>query len=99
MTCSICNDKGVVWRGGQGGDYETCECRAPLKGVEIKSFMIVGEEGACIKGYQDNMGEPYRSGVTLWICKDGNDRGSGVFIQSSVLDDLITSLQAIRKSR
>ncbi|MEH2517365.1 hypothetical protein V1279_002938 [Bradyrhizobium sp. AZCC 1610] len=68
-----------------------------MRGIEITSFTIVGEEGACIKAYKDNMGEPYRSGVTVWIAKDGDDRGSGVFLEERDLDGLISGLLEIRK--
>ncbi|UPT95495.1 hypothetical protein J4G48_0040790 [Bradyrhizobium barranii subsp. apii] len=69
-----------------------------MMGVEIKSLVIRGEEGAAIKAYHDNMGEPYRTGVTIWVAKDGEDNGSGVFLQTYDLDNLIAGLQAIRKT-
>ena len=53
----------------------------------------------CIKAYEDNMGEPYRSGVSIWISRDVNNAsGSGVFLQTYDLDTLIAGLQAIRKT-
>lgn len=70
-----------------------------MTGAEIKSFTIRGENGASINGYRDNMGEPFRLGVTLWICMDGEDRGSGVFVMPHEIDELITNLQALRKAR
>ncbi len=45
------------------------------------------------------MGEPYRLGVTLWICKDGADRGAGVFRQDHHLEQLISNLRLIRNKK
>lgn len=70
-----------------------------MRGVEIKTFSIIGEEGACIKGYQDNMGEPYRSGITLWIKKNGADEGSGLFLEDHYLEQLISCLRLIRNKK
>lgn len=71
-----------------------------MRGIEIKSLKIIGEDGSCIKAYQDNMGEPYRSGVSIWISRDiNNESGSGVFLQDRDLDDLIAGLQAIRNKK
>lgn len=25
--CAQCNGRGTIWRGSQGGDYETCDCQ------------------------------------------------------------------------
>lgn len=39
-NCTICNDKGSYWSGGQGGDYEYCLCPA---GVRLKKPLGVFE--------------------------------------------------------
>jgi hypothetical protein len=70
-----------------------------MKGVEINTTVIRGEEGALLKAYRDNMGDPYRSGITVWIAKDGKDNGSGVFLQDSEVDFLIAGLQAMRSKK
>lgn len=68
-----------------------------MKGIIVNSFTIVGEDGSCIKAYRDNMGEPFRSGISLRVCKDAEDNGSGVFIQNHEIEQLISGLRSLRK--
>ena len=70
-----------------------------MKGIKINSISIVGEDGSAIKAYRDNMGEPYRAGISLWIYQDGMDMGPGLFIEDTTLDDLIAGLQTLRKAK
>ena len=46
---------------------------------------------------RDNMGEPYRSGISLRVCKSVDDNGSGVFIQNHEIEQLISALRSLRK--
>ncbi|SDH37369.1 hypothetical protein [Bradyrhizobium ottawaense] len=70
-----------------------------MKGIVVNSFIISGEDGSCIKGYRDNMGEPFRSGVSLRICRSADDNGAGVFVQDHEIEQLISALRSIRKQR
>ncbi|MCW2077884.1 UNVERIFIED_ORG: hypothetical protein M2193_000059 [Bradyrhizobium japonicum] len=70
-----------------------------IKPTQIRSFRIAGEEGVCIRGYQDNRGDPYRSGVAVWIGHGDTYEGEAVFLQEEDIDELISNLQAIRNKR
>ena len=69
-----------------------------MRSIDIKTLVIRGEDGSQIRAYQDNMGEPYRDGVSIWISRDGTDSRSGLFMQAHDLDNFITGLTAIRKT-
>ncbi|WP_316196704.1 hypothetical protein [Bradyrhizobium sp. SZCCHNS3053] len=42
MTCPYCNGTKQVWRGGQGGDYEPCECTRTIKLEESRTWPARG---------------------------------------------------------
>jgi hypothetical protein len=70
-----------------------------MKSIDIDRVVIQGEQGATLEMFRDNMGEPYRSGVSIWIEKpgDGRDRHSGLFLEERDVDAVISGLQALRK--
>jgi hypothetical protein len=58
-----------------------------MKSIDIDRVVIQGEQGATLEMFRDNMGEPYRSGVSIWIEKpgDGRDRHSVCFSKNETL--------------
>lgn len=68
-----------------------------MKAIDIKTLVITGEEGSRIRAYRDNMGEPFREGISIWISKDGAENESGLFLQTYDLDVLIAGLTTLRR--
>jgi len=66
--------------------------------VETKLLRIGGEDGSILEMYRDNMGEPYRQGVTISITRSYSN-GAAVFVEDREVDELIKGLQSLRKMR
>jgi hypothetical protein len=49
--CPICNDKGTIWKGGQGGDYERCECqpKPDYAHIEMRVVFMAGWDACFAK--------------------------------------------------
>jgi len=70
-----------------------------MRSIDVSRIVIQGEEGATLEMYRDNMGEPYRSGVSIWIEKPGSDKRAGLFVEEHEIGDVIAGLEALRKKR
>ena len=52
---------------------------------------IRGEDGSQLRAYRDNMGEPYREGISIWVSRDGTHKETGLFMETRDLDDTTSS--------
>ena len=63
-----------------------------MKGVDIRPSPSTVRKVPRSRPTQDNLGEPYRRGITLWIGKDGEDRGPAFSFRSTTSNELISNL-------
>jgi hypothetical protein len=66
-------------------------------GVEAKFMEFHGEDGSRLRLYVDNMGEPYRGGITMMI--ENQPFHAAAFLENHEVDKVINWLQAMKKAR
>lgn len=103
--CKYCNNTGMVWKGGQGGDYEYCEC----KEGKIKSGKTFLASNTINEMPIDSLADALNQ-LSIW-CHDANinwwkdletgnlkDRNNGELI-ALMHSELSEGLEAIRKDK